>query len=489
MTLSLVPPAHVGETAASFCSRTAMLNGFPDASSFASALDFNFERFARGHDEDVRTFAEAIGGTPDPLVDGVTRRSSDGTVMVSGHSFSKKRIAIHQDRVCPDCVADDISSRPGRADTRAWARAVWIPLFARACSIHRRELVTIDAGKRYRLPDFARRLEATPLDDLARSSRKITPTPLEQYIVDRLSGAPAPDSWLGSLPIELAGDLSEFVGVELYRSRQQFFGPKLSDARRAELANEGFERLATGRQALDEAVFHLISTNYVPLGVLTPQNLFGRSVDLIKRNRRIPEYAAVLEKLEETARENLPIGSTDRLFGESRRRRFHSASTLVKEMAAPWGLVCQAIGDLSPEVTATRNQRKVYDARIAEEAVRAKAEVSACTDLAQRRARIRRWQPTANAKLDGLLCMSAVVQSVGGANVASLIFEGYLTAAWTRSGTFWVLRESLEEFCSTYVISGHLSETMKDAAEAGWVKPAIYEHEVGRDFFKRSDFR
>ncbi|WDZ81362.1 TniQ family protein (plasmid) [Ensifer adhaerens] len=361
-------PLHSDETIASYCSRTAAVNGLPKAAVFASHLGFSFRGLANGNRADVDTFADAVGLSYDELRHALM--VTDGTrLWIGGECVPRTQLQRQRLRFCPHCVVEDETIGTGRRGTRAYARVNWSVSAIRTCLLHRTKLVTSEKTSRSAVYDFTARLnwERPTMQAHVEDAEAQEPSRLEHYVAGRLVGAASAGALLDVMPLYAAIKTTEWVGAAA------LFGTKISfeevtDAQWHQAGKAGFDIMCEGESSVRSFFASLCSDYFSNRVSMHPAAVFGKLYRLLKSRESDPGFECVRQICREVAVTQLPYGPGDEVFAPVLERNWHTVGTAAKAhgLAVPEVRTLFRAGGLLPSIPGERQKRTLVEAHIAD---------------------------------------------------------------------------------------------------------------------------
>lgn len=335
---------HADEPPISLASRLAAANGFASLGMLTRLLGIKPLAIARGEPEATRILADLSGF---PVADvsryamrpSVNSKSSLGGCIVSEETLLYLPIR----RICPHCIEADLANGSGVPLARPYQRHQWQTPEIEVCGLHEVELVPV-APPKHLEHDFARFVQ-TYGSDIRAAAATLVPRalpPAQKYIEGRLGGVRS-NPFLDQLEL--------YVVVKTCKRFAAFMRQHgdSSDVSDLEL---GYGVARGGPAALEETVVALIRkakpNNH------TIHKFFGRLVQWLREQKRNPDFAPVIEALQDIAVRNLPFTDKD-IFVHPAKAEIQSVTMASKE----FGLSKEVVRDLLSKagVIADRTQR------------------------------------------------------------------------------------------------------------------------------------
>ncbi|MCA1777663.1 MAG: TniQ family protein, partial [Loktanella sp.] len=279
----------------------------------------------------ITAFAEITGEDMSVLSQNAAVRVAKRTYDLRGSQVSAEFMARPATVFCPACLAEDdvVSGVPGlRRGRWIWTLSVvrtcpehGLPLIARAKANWSDELNILSD----RVPEFGEGLQYLIDDRQAR-----TVSPLQNYIVARLSGERGPE-WLDSQTLEQAWRATEMLGMVAE------FGPNknLKTATRDEwdaAGRTGFEFTAQGRAGILEGLEQIFQVRSRPLKNAGPQKVFGRLFQWLAFAKGSKDPGEIREIIRNYIFDHFALASGHKVFGVAlTERQLHTAPSLATE--------------------------------------------------------------------------------------------------------------------------------------------------------------
>ncbi|CDZ62186.1 Hypothetical protein NGAL_HAMBI2605_18280 [Neorhizobium galegae bv. orientalis] len=344
--LGLCMPLGIDETLSTYCSRLAALNGFESARLFAHVLNFSFDQLTMGVEGAIDRFASLVSVERELLEKAAIVPVGRTWRTAHGHSLSRSFLQTSRARFCPLCLRDDEVSGQGRRAFRGVFRMKWMVRFLRVCPIHQIELLT--------LPPQASNLSGDPYGQLLGGGRdwgtyadvvvSARSTAAEKNLLQRLEGSADATTWVDRLPLQPAFHFQEMLGaVERHGIDVQF--NRLTVAEQILCADAGYQIVRNGEDTVRNFLTDLTMGYFRSKGKAGAYGVYGELATQMGTFHGSPGYDQIVDLMQATAIETLPIGPGDRFLGEVRRRKNHSISTACKESGIGWQLLHRLLSD------------------------------------------------------------------------------------------------------------------------------------------------
>jgi len=326
-------PLGVGETPASFASRTAALNGLP-AREFCLDFGTTFQKVVDSEPAAIAIIA-AKGGVPAAsLAEHAFIRGEKHRYVHRGEELNRGGLRRQAIAVCPRCLAEDIATSQSRPSLAPFGRAIWQIAAVKTCAVHGVALsIVVRDPTPSKVHDFAYHVAGVlpGLDRLVDESVERPATRLETYVTGRLNADAGPQL-LDRLPLHVAIGACELFGAVATLGRTPDL-KRLTDNEWHAAGAAGFEIFAGGEAGVADFLEGL-RKSYPYSGAATEgaQAIFGRIYQTLEYGREDPSYDGVRDLVGHFIRTRFPVGPGDVVFGKPvERRTLHSVRTLSAE--------------------------------------------------------------------------------------------------------------------------------------------------------------
>ncbi|WPY96814.1 TniQ family protein (plasmid) [Limimaricola variabilis] len=249
-----------------------------------------------------------------------------------GNLLSAEFFASPYTVFCPACLREDDKLGGDPALVRK-GRLLWTLRPFRTCPVHGLELVR---RKKVAWDDSFHQLalrvpeRADALDELVDGAALRSPSPLQNYVVARLEGAPGP-SWLDSQTLEQAVRTTEKLGVLLE------FGPKATSGDLVEsqwdaAGRAGYEVTAKGEEGIREALRNVQADFLQQGGKPDRGNVLGAPYRWLASPKNTKDPGDIRRIMREHIFAEMEIAAGTTILGETlKERRLHSVESLKAE--------------------------------------------------------------------------------------------------------------------------------------------------------------
>ncbi|MEI4488313.1 TniQ family protein [Frigidibacter sp. MR17.14] len=209
-------PLQGDETHLSWVSRLAAFHASTTAAVFLQDLGLTPRLFASGDEQQVRLLCEIAGEDPTRVL-AQTIQGAAAATKLRGTALGDCVLPRATSRFCPACLLKDEmeSDLPPNAARRM--RLIWRFRFTTHCPLHRLPLIERTAASEGSIEGIAEVVEqdADGLKLLAEASVVADPSPLQDYLVARLTTATAGHWWLDVRTVGTIYALADRLGAYL----------------------------------------------------------------------------------------------------------------------------------------------------------------------------------------------------------------------------------------------------------------------------------
>ncbi|MCE8467527.1 TniQ family protein [Rhodovulum sulfidophilum] len=366
--LPLAPDLQDRETAFSFISRLAAMNGV-DTAGFCTDMGLSFNKVIDGNPEALARLAVLSATDVEDLRHWSPRYLGNREHEFRGNRLHAKAIKESTIRGCPACLREDTEATPGRVEGGMYIRGHWLFRPVTLCLKHQHPLVPLwtEANVSCRYDASARLAEISPAISAGNLDKELrAPNPFDEWIEARLAGTPI-ESWLDQFDLYAAAHFCELLGRAIWAVRfpkWKKFGPE-----RAWMSFEMGFRFATKDEAtVRDTLMQLQETIGEPTD--GPKKKYGALYDRLAFDLLGEAYAPFRELLRDHIASTWPLGPGDDLMGEPvLQRKVHSVRTAARELGMdPRRLrkLLVDIGLVRPAETGRDDQWELFDAKAAQ---------------------------------------------------------------------------------------------------------------------------
>ncbi|MBA8878296.1 TniQ family protein [Phyllobacterium myrsinacearum] len=360
-------PPEADETSASFCSRTAFLNG-RHARDFCLDFGMHFQKVVDGDPSTLEKLANLTGANPEYLLKSTFRRTADREYWFRGEKIRREGLVRAYLRICPACVADDLQRLTCEEPARPYQRSTWLLSNIRTCSVHNRAITHFpDTISVHNLHDFTTLIHprlSSIETELARGVAR-TPSSLETYLCSRLDGTASESHWLSGFRFDAAAKLCETVGaVGIHGIKTRY--SSLTEDQLYEAGGHGFEIVSKGARGIRDFLSALQDERSDDKFASGPKKTFSKLYEWLSHESDDSAYDPMRTIMAEHCVETMPLGPGDQLFGKPIPvRKLHSIHTASLETGLHpkrFRKLLQLAGHIGEDSVGVVNDRVLFDA-------------------------------------------------------------------------------------------------------------------------------
>jgi len=319
------------ETVQSFAARLAFLHTGGTLLPFLQDIGIKPAELMSSEVSAIERLAEVSGMAVSSISQNTAVRVGKRAYDLRGAQVSAEFMARPAPVFCPACLGDDdaLSGEPKlRRGRWIWTLSVvrtcpthGLPLIARAKQAWSDELHEMGD----RVPEAGQRLQ-----DLVNAQHTREVSPLQSYIVARLSGEGGPE-WLDGQTIEQAWRTTEMLGMVAV------FGPdkNLQTATRDDwdaAGRAGFEYTSRGEQGILEGLETIFAARSSGVKNAGPQKVFGRLFQWLAFAKGTKDAGDIKRIMRAFIFDNFALATGHKVFGVALpERRLHTAASLSSE--------------------------------------------------------------------------------------------------------------------------------------------------------------
>lgn len=272
----------------------------------------------KGEPTAVRTLA-LVGGVAPETLERYTPRAlgTEGFHQVGGEILGYRAVNRTYFSFCPHCIAEDLDTFAGPTRGRPWLRLQWTIRHFRSCDRHNVQMVAASPVRRRFEPfDFSEAVEGY-LKDPGSGEVAIEPAPssaFQSWMLRRLDGYREESNWLDELPLYVAAEWCEALGVSaLWHPKVR--ASQLTQAGWSKAANEGYRIASGGIGAVRELLGQLNDAQKKTRGFWGLRDTYGYAYGLLQKTVTEPDFAALRDVVREYAVATVPIPPNTDVLG------------------------------------------------------------------------------------------------------------------------------------------------------------------------------
>jgi hypothetical protein len=328
-----VPTLGRHETATSFLSRLALLNG-RSLADLKTETGIDHRKIDLGDGHAIRKMATLGSMGVGLLAQWSPRRRPDRSWSLHGQNLGRNGPDRTFFRWCPACV---------RADTEAggsngpYLRAEWQVPQIRSCDRHGIALVPASPVRRQFEPFHFAETIATVLPDIDSLIENASPLPLsefEAYLRTRLDGKSKNPVWLDVMPFHAAAEFCSVVGA-VANHGLKVVPSRLTTVESANASETGFAVIGSGPTDLRSFLSEVHAGTRNGRGVWGARASVGHVHVFLERKIDDEAYAPAIEVVRDFLLDTVPFDADDVLFGKPvGQRRVHTVRTASLQSGA-----------------------------------------------------------------------------------------------------------------------------------------------------------
>lgn len=379
-------PLMHGESPTSFVSRLANINRIGTSREFCLDMGFRFQDVVDGTDDALTIVSELSGAPIETLTKNAIRRI-DGSFFIANQRLTKPALRRQRLFVCPACLKDDIRTSSLPPEFAAYGRTAWLLTHIRTCPIHCLSLVEVDTTPNAHLHEFSFLVHqsVSDIDSLIQRAHQRSPSALETYLLNRITGHVGEFAWLNGLDWFVAGKTCKIIGAVAEFGRTPNL-KTLTDDDWHRAGAKGFEIAADGEAGIRVFLAELQRTfPYSRGGNDGPQAQFGRLYQWLAFGAEDTGFEPVRALVARHIIETLPFGKGEVVLGKIVKKRIkHSIRTASLEIKAhPKRLrkILAATGVIGADHAEQCDTRVIFDAAAAQDVLTKAANALSLRDV------------------------------------------------------------------------------------------------------------
>ena len=335
-------------------------------------MGFRFQDVVDGTDDTLALLSELSGAPIDALTRNSIRRI-DGSFSVANQRLTKAALRRQRLFVCPACLKHDVSASSLAPEFAVYGRTAWLLEHIRTCPHHHLSLVEIDVTPDAYLHEFSFLVQQSlpDIDQLIQRAPQRSPSGLETYLLNRITGDAAQSPWLNGLDWFVAGKTCEIIGAVAEFGRTPNL-KVLTDDDWYRAGAKGFEIASAGDVGIRSFLAELQRTFPDSRGGNDgPQAQFGRLYQWLAFGAEDAAFDPVRDLMAQHIVETMPLGEGEIVLGKTVEKRIkHSIRTASFEIKAhPKRLrkILAATGIIGADHVEHCDARVLFDAAAAQD--------------------------------------------------------------------------------------------------------------------------
>lgn len=366
-------PLDPDETSWSFACRLAAFHTGSSVRTFLHILGISLQNFHAGEMQALTRLGTASGVAVEALIRSTVRVIAQQTHRFRDETWQQTFVVRAERRVCPACLVADEAEMPTLPPMATWKqRIAWSLEPMTSCPDHGLRLVDLSMSEASAAPlDLASLVpRAGGLERLVAEARPHDPSPLQDWIHDRLAGRPDRGGpWLSGQTIEQGARACEFLGA-VHRHGARHVERRLTPEALQMAGDHGFQIALGGEAAVRTALDDIRAMSAGVAVQAGPRAVYGPLFSwLHDRSSRIPP-GPIREAVREHILDHEAYDPGDTLLHEPvAERRLHSVRSLSDATYLSRNEVRRRlvrVGLMDPETTALAAARLAFPAAVAE---------------------------------------------------------------------------------------------------------------------------
>jgi hypothetical protein len=328
-------PLWTDEPAYALAERLARRNGVSSMAAFAGDHRLPWREILHG-----RRNAEiaALAGASHDSIDAATFVVADNGVRLNGEELFKDDWSYRRTRICPSCLRSDLGRNDRRTEYLPHIRSWWNIIPIQACPFHKETLVPriqFIADEEFK----ERRLDVRYSADRDVDLTQLAPTPVDEviaeaYALGRLGFMPKMViPLLDCIPLSKALRLLDRAGTMIIAGDKQKSKSLIEEGVSQKAISAGFAVFAADESGFIDFLDRLVATSNFLVPRWGPRTAYGSLYGWLARVPRDRDYDHIREIIRKHALDNLPLGTSDLIFGEPvPSRRFYTLRQASREL-------------------------------------------------------------------------------------------------------------------------------------------------------------
>ncbi len=325
--LPILPP-YADETTVSWCVRVARFHTGLTCPDFLEMMEIRQAHVMDLSDYSVERLSKLTGVSEKQVLKCGPQKVGDRLLTYQGETFGPAFMTRTHTTYCPACLIDDATEE---ANGDRVGRLSWMFASARVCPRH-----GIFLTRRKNLGCFERFQD---MDKVAPSDQELAEqvgvaetasvSPLQTYVVDRLSGAKGP-GWMDEQRIDQAVHACETLGVHrVHGAHAGIKGLTIKDWHEAGVV--GMEATSQGREGIYAILDDIVREATIERRLGGAPSAFGRIYDWLQSEDSQQDPGPIRDVVRDFIIDHMPVEPGTILFGGAvLQRKRHTVGTLSK---------------------------------------------------------------------------------------------------------------------------------------------------------------
>lgn len=320
-------PFHPEESPLSYAACLAKLHTGDRLVSFLRDIEIRPDQMAVNHGSALCRLAEVAGVDVEDLRANTAIPVGKRTYDLRGELVTAEFLANPNTVFCPACLAED-DRRGMRRGRWEWSLSV-----VRTCPRHEIPLLRrAQAAWDDKLHELDRRVpeRGVELQRMIEGAGHRSVSPLQQYVLHRLSGIAGPD-WLDVQTLDQATRATELLGVLVaYGPKQRL--PELRSDDWDHAGRIGFDFSSRGEEGIREALERQFGKFDDASGTPGARRIFGCFYNALAHSKSLKDPGDIARILRDVLTENIAMSAGKKVLGvKLPKRRLHTVASLAKE--------------------------------------------------------------------------------------------------------------------------------------------------------------
>lgn len=308
------------ESHISWAGRLAAFHTGGGVEAFLKDMRIPRSPFLHGHSEFVRSLCSMTNDDPNLVLNNTILRDSAVKYRLRKEVFGSGFLIGKLTRFCPMCLLDD-DTKGSRPHAQRREHLAWRFRSVHVCPIHNIFLFAAPYQNEW-VPDLSVRVPATNevLKILSDQSETVAPSPLQSYLLNRITGAEGPE-WLDGQAIDQATQATERLGAVMEFGREVNFD-KMSAVEWHRAGCVGWEWTKNGEEGLLNAfqTLQAVKPSGEKARVRHPGYMFGKLYSWLAAPYNIDDRGPIRDVLRKHIIETEAITSEMKILGTKVRR-------------------------------------------------------------------------------------------------------------------------------------------------------------------------
>ncbi|MCF3595770.1 TniQ family protein [Rhodobacteraceae bacterium LMO-12] len=328
--MSMLPilPPYADETTVSWCARVARFHTGLPCADFLHMMEISQAHVKDLSDYAVERLSKLTGVSEEQVLGCGPQKVGDRLLTYQGETFGPAFMTRTHTTYCPACLIDDATEE---ANGDRVGRLSWMLASVRVCPRHGIILTRRrNVGHFERFQDMDR--VAPSVQELAEqveNAGTASVSPLQTYVVDRLSGMEGP-RWMDGQRIDQAARACEMLGVCRIRGAHADIDD-LTIQQWDEAGAVGMEAVSQGPEGIYRILESIVQEAIIDKRWGGAPSALGRIYDWLQLNKSKQDPGPIQDVVRDFIIDHMPVEPGTVLFGgKVLKRKRHTVATLSK---------------------------------------------------------------------------------------------------------------------------------------------------------------